>query len=131
MRCSRSTGVAPKRSFAYLSPERTTRAPTPRFACISRTIKLEGRRALVTGATAGIGAACARALHREGAWLVLAGRREARLVALAKALGDRCHTVVLDVRDRATGPRATTARLPLLAKKWLVSPTFLCRYRRR
>ncbi len=64
-------------------------------------MKLEGRRALVTGATSGIGEACARTLHREGAWLVLAGRREERLVTLAKALGDRCHTVVLDVRDRA------------------------------
>jgi len=64
-------------------------------------MKLEGRRALVTGATSGIGAACARSLHREGAHVVLAGRRKERLDALANELGARSHAVVLDVCDRA------------------------------
>lgn len=62
---------------------------------------LEGRHVLVTGATSGIGQACASLLARQGATLLLAGRRQDRLEALAAELGERCHTVALDVRDRA------------------------------
>ncbi len=40
-------------------------------------------------------------MHRDGATLLLAGRRQERLDALAAELGDRCETAVLDVRDRA------------------------------
>ncbi|HEX8360902.1 MAG TPA: SDR family oxidoreductase [Longimicrobium sp.] len=59
---------------------------------------------LITGASAGIGAACARAFAREGARLVLAARRTDRLQALAEELraehGTECHLIALDVRDR-------------------------------
>jgi len=41
--------------------------------------KLEGKRALVTGSTAGIGFATARALAREGAHVTLNGRSESRI----------------------------------------------------
>ena len=41
--------------------------------------KLTGKVALITGASAGIGQACARALIQEGARLVLTGRRQERL----------------------------------------------------
>ena len=41
--------------------------------------------ALVTGASGGIGAAIARKLHGAGAHVVLAGRRQAELEALAAA----------------------------------------------
>ncbi|HVH45180.1 MAG TPA: SDR family NAD(P)-dependent oxidoreductase [Labilithrix sp.] len=61
---------------------------------------LEGRIVLVTGATSGIGRACAERLHREGATLLLVGRRQDRLEGMAAELGERCHTTVLDVRDR-------------------------------
>ena len=48
---------------------------------------LTGKTALVTGATGGIGGAVARALHAQGATVVLSGTREAVLQDLAKELG--------------------------------------------
>ena len=48
---------------------------------------LRGSQVLLTGATGGLGAAIARALHREGASLVLTGRRTAVLEPLAAELG--------------------------------------------
>ena len=50
---------------------------------------LTGKTALVTGASGGIGGAIARALHGQGAQVVLSGTREAALEALAGELGDR------------------------------------------
>jgi NADP-dependent 3-hydroxy acid dehydrogenase YdfG len=55
----------------------------------------------VTGATSGIGAATCRRFAGAGARVVATGRRAERLEALRGELGDACHTVVLDVRDRA------------------------------
>jgi NADP-dependent 3-hydroxy acid dehydrogenase YdfG len=56
----------------------------------------------ITGATAGIGAASARALAAEGAKVVLGARREERLHELVEELGeDRTAVVPMDVRDPA------------------------------
>ncbi|MCY1401183.1 Sulfoacetaldehyde reductase [compost metagenome] len=57
----------------------------------------------ITGATSGFGEACARRFAREGWSLVLTGRREERLQALAKELSTETEVLplVLDVRDRA------------------------------
>jgi 3-hydroxy acid dehydrogenase / malonic semialdehyde reductase len=56
---------------------------------------------LVTGASAGFGAAIAQRFARDGARLILAGRRAERLQALADTLETPCHVLPLDVRDRA------------------------------
>ncbi len=60
---------------------------------------LTGRMALVTGASGGIGGAIARALHAQGAKVVLAGRREAPLATLAAELGERAEVLVGDLAD--------------------------------
>jgi 3-hydroxy acid dehydrogenase/malonic semialdehyde reductase len=54
----------------------------------------------VTGATTGFGAATARRFAREGARVIASGRRAALLDDLRAELGDRVHSLVLDVRDR-------------------------------
>jgi len=58
---------------------------------------LTGQKALVTGASGGIGGAIARALHGQGASVVLAGTREAPLAALAAELGERTHVFTADL----------------------------------
>jgi 3-hydroxy acid dehydrogenase/malonic semialdehyde reductase len=63
---------------------------------------LNGWTALVTGAGAGIGEACAITLSQAGARLVLAGRRRDRLEALAAKLPTPSHLVELDVRSRSS-----------------------------
>ncbi len=74
-------------------------APGPGGASVLRTMRIDGLRALVTGSTSGIGYATAKRLHRAGATLLLVGRREDRLDALAADLGARVHARALDVRD--------------------------------
>ena len=67
-------------------------------------MKLSGRTVLITGASAGIGAACARAFAAEGARLVLAARRAERLQEAADKLrgsGTDVLALELDVRDAA------------------------------
>ena len=59
---------------------------------------LEGKTALVTGASAGIGAATAHRWASEGARVVLCARRKERLDSLCAELGN-AEAVVCDVRD--------------------------------
>src|SRR6204780_557672 len=61
--------------------------------------RLDGRAALVTGASGGIGAAIARALHAQGANVALSGTRRDALEALAIELGERAHVCPADLRD--------------------------------
>ena len=62
---------------------------------------LSGKSALVTGASGAIGGAIARAMHRQGARVALAGTRRERLEALAGELGEGAIVVTADLADRA------------------------------
>ncbi|WP_160122761.1 3-oxoacyl-[acyl-carrier-protein] reductase [Rhodovarius lipocyclicus] len=81
---------------------------------------LEGKIALVTGASSGIGIAIAGALHAQGAHVVLTGRREAELQAVAAQLGGRTRVAVADLADPAApaalveGIEATEGKLDIL-----------------
>jgi 3-oxoacyl-[acyl-carrier protein] reductase len=68
---------------------------------------LEGRKALVTGASGGIGGAIAEMLHGEGAVVGLSGTREAPLEELAQRLGERAHVLPCNLADAGA-----TAELP-------------------
>jgi 3-hydroxy acid dehydrogenase/malonic semialdehyde reductase len=70
---------------------------------------LVGKLALVTGASAGIGAATARALAGAGASLVLAARRRERLEGLARELGG-AEVLELDVRERSGAEKELASR---------------------
>ncbi|MBM86620.1 MAG: beta-ketoacyl-ACP reductase, partial [Rhodospirillaceae bacterium] len=58
---------------------------------------LEGRSALVTGASGAIGGAIARGLHAQGAEIVISGTRGDLLDELAETLGERVHVVTADL----------------------------------
>ena len=66
---------------------------------------LDGKSALITGASGGIGRAMAEALHARGASVALSGTRQGALDALVAALGDRAYAVAGDLSD----PEAPTA----------------------
>jgi 3-hydroxy acid dehydrogenase/malonic semialdehyde reductase len=75
--------------------------------------RLAGQIVLVTGASSGIGAACARAFAGEGARLLLAARRRDRLETLEPGLRSAgapdVRLIALDVRDAAAVRRAVDA----------------------
>ena len=60
---------------------------------------LKGKSALVTGASGGIGSAVARALHNQGAELIINGTRSSELEKLAAELGSRVHVLQGDLAD--------------------------------
>lgn len=75
---------------------------------------LTGKCALVTGASGGIGAEIARALHGAGATVGLSGTREAPLQALAQELGARAHVLPCNLSDPEAIealPKAATAAM--------------------
>jgi len=74
---------------------------------------LEGKNALVTGATGGIGEAIARVLHAQGATVSLSGTRAEKLEALASDLGERAFVTPANLSDRA----AVDALLPAAEEK--------------
>jgi 3-oxoacyl-[acyl-carrier protein] reductase len=66
---------------------------------------LQGKTALVTGATGGIGESIARALHAQGAVVGLSGRNIDKLNALAANLKDRVHVLPADLSDAAAADK--------------------------
>lgn len=83
----------------------------PRTPCF----RLDGRRALVAGASSGIGEAAAVALAEAGAHVTLAARRADRLAALAEAMraeGWQADTLALDVADIAATAASVAADGP-------------------
>ena len=60
---------------------------------------LTGKRALVTGATGGLGGEIARLLHKQGASVALSGRRAEKLEALAAELGENAFVTPCNLSD--------------------------------
>lgn len=80
------------------------------------TDAFRGRRALVTGASSGIGADLARQLAQRGADLVLTARRQDRLDSLAaecRLFGVTAETAAADIADEA-GRLALAERFPTI-----------------
>ncbi len=78
-------------------------------------MRLDGRRALVTGAGRGLGLACAAALAEAGAEVWLAARSASEVQGAAAALrarGDRAHALVLDITDTAAVARTVAEQGP-------------------
>ena len=69
---------------------------------------LSGKKALVTGASGGLGGAIARALHGQGATVALSGTRVAALEELAGSLGERSHVLPADLSDPASCEKLIT-----------------------
>ncbi len=72
---------------------------------MSGVFRLDGKAALITGASGGLGAAIARLLHAQGAKVALSGTRVDALDALAAELGGGAHACPADLR----GPAAADA----------------------
>lgn len=65
-------------------------------------LSMDGRIALITGASSGFGAHFARLFVREGAHVVIGARRTDRIQALADELGDKALAVAMDVTSEAS-----------------------------
>jgi NAD(P)-dependent dehydrogenase (short-subunit alcohol dehydrogenase family) len=72
-------------------------------------MRIQGARALVTGAASGLGAATARRLHAEGATVTIADLAADRGEALAAELGERASFARCDVTDPAAVEAAVAA----------------------
>ena len=83
---------------------------------------LANKHALITGASGGIGAAIAKALHGQGATVALSGTRREALDMLAGELGSRAHVVPCNLSDAAaTSELVTRAETAMSAVDILVN----------
>jgi ribitol 2-dehydrogenase len=74
---------------------------------------MKGRVAAITGAASGIGLACARALHAEGAKVVLVDRARDKLEQLCGEMGENAIPLVVDLLQ----PREVDALLPRIVER--------------
>lgn len=114
-----STPAANSSTITALGNGPGTVPEAPSSSKVPWSPSLAGKVALVTGASSGIGAACARALVRGGAHVILAARRGERLSSLREELRALCggpclHLMELDVRDSG----AVEAGLAALPKEF-------------
>ncbi|WP_126247666.1 SDR family NAD(P)-dependent oxidoreductase [Chitinophaga rhizosphaerae] len=77
-----------------------------------------GKTALITGATAGFGEACAERFAREGYRLIVTGRRQERLAALQQQLEESFGTEVMPLQFDVRSRDAVTAALESLPDNW-------------
>ena len=66
-------------------------------------MRCQGKKVLITGASSGIGRACAEGFAKEGADLILCGRDEQRLQAVVKSITEHRYTKVLPLLFDITG----------------------------
>ena len=76
---------------------------------MSDLFSLNGRRALITGSSQGIGFALAKGLAQAGAEIILNGRDTGKLAMAAEALGETAHTLAFDATDHAAVRTAVDA----------------------
>ncbi|NBX66327.1 MAG: 3-oxoacyl-[acyl-carrier-protein] reductase [Proteobacteria bacterium] len=77
---------------------------------------LDGKTALVTGATGGIGESIARALHVQGCVVGISGRNKEKLDALATSLGARVHVLPADLSDAAATDKLVEDAITAMGK---------------
>jgi ribitol 2-dehydrogenase len=86
------------------------------------SISLQDQVAIVTGASQGIGLACAKALSAAGVHIVLVSRSASRLTEAAQSLPGRTAVLPADVGDPATGAAAVALALEQFGRLDLVLP---------
>jgi len=73
-------------------------------------MKLQGKVALITGGSSGIGLATAQLLHQQGAEIIIVGRDAGKLEGAAKLIGDRVSVISADI-SMVKGIEAVIAKL--------------------